>query len=168
MSEIYERNINVSVSKVSDELILTKASLLDLNHNIRVELTVHVPTKTIRDAKAVMVKSPFKICQLTLNNMKNVVGLKIERGIHGRLVDAIGRAEGCTHMVDLTMEAVRLSANVLLGFSRQDEEWRDRKLTDEEFIAQVKPILKNSCLPFKVDAENTSGMNNPENEEHLP
>jgi hypothetical protein len=154
LSEIYERNINVSVSKINEELILTKASLLDLNHNIRVELAVHVPTKTIREAKAVMVKSPFKICQLTLNNMQNVVGLKIERGIHGRLVDAVGRAEGCTHMVDLTMEAVRLSANVLLGFSRQDEEWRERKLTDEEFIMQVKPILKNSCLPFKDDGRN--------------
>jgi len=168
MTEIYERNINVSVSKINEELILTKASLLDLNHNIRVELTVHVPTKTIREAKAVMVKSPFKICQLTLNNMHNVVGLKIERGIHGRLVDAVGRTEGCTHMVDLTMEAVRLSANVLLGFSRQDEEWRDRKLTDEEFIAEVKPILKNSCLPFKDDGENTNDRKTHEEEERLP
>ena len=156
MPEIYERNINVSVSKINEELILTKASLLDLNHNIRVELTVHVPTKTIREANGVMVKSPFKICQLTLNKMQNVVGLKIERGIHGRLVDAVGRAAGCTHMVDLTMEAVRLSANILLGFGRQDEEWRDRKLTDEEFIAQVKPVLKNSCLPFKDDTENST------------
>lgn len=168
MTEIYERNINVSVSKINEELILTKASLLDLNHNIRVELTVHVPTKTIREAKAVMVKSPFKICQLTLNKMQNVVGLKIERGIHGRLVDAVGRAEGCTHMVDLTMEAVRLSANVLLGFSRQDEEWRDRKLTDEDFMAEVKPILKNSCLPFKDDAENSTELRSINREEHRP
>ncbi|MDH3251233.1 MAG: DUF2889 domain-containing protein [Ignavibacteria bacterium] len=168
MSEIYERNINVSVSKIGEELILTKASLLDLNHNIRVELTVHVPTKTIREAKAVMVKSPFKICQLTLRKMQSVVGLTIERGIHAKLVDAIGRAEGCTHMVDLTMEAVRLSANVLLGFSRQDEEWRDRKLTDDEFIAEVKPMLKNSCLPFKDDGENTGPARVPEEEKRHP
>jgi hypothetical protein len=85
--------------------------------------------------------------------MQQVVGLKIERGIHARLVDAVGRAEGCTHMVDLTMEAVRLSANVLLGFSSQDAEWRERKLTDEEFIEHIKPILRNSCLPFKDDEE---------------
>ena len=168
LSEIYERNINVSVSRINEELILTKASLLDLNHNIRVELTVHVPTKTVREAKAAMVKSPFKICHLTLNRMRNVVGLKIERGIHGRLVEAIGRAEGCTHMVDLTMEAVRLSANVLLGFSHQDEEWRDRRLTDEEFIAQVKPVLKNSCLPFKEDAENSTGSRGVNRGEHRP
>lgn len=149
MSEIYERNINVAVSKPNEKEIVTKASLLDLNHNIRVELTVDVATKMIIDAEAQMVKAPFTICQLTLKKIQDIVGLKIERGIHKKLVDALGHADGCTHMVDLTMEAVRLSANVLLGFTRFDEEWRERKLTDQEFIAQVKPILKNSCLPFK-------------------
>jgi hypothetical protein len=156
MTEIYERNINVSVSKLGEKEIFTKASLLDLNHNIRVELTVDVPTKMILSVHAQMVKSPFGICQHTLRKIDNVVGLKIERGIHGKLVDALGHSDGCTHLVDLTMEAVRLSANVLLGFTRFDEEWRQRKLSDEEFIAQVKPILKDSCLPFK-DETNTNG-----------
>lgn len=160
MPEIYERNINVSVSKLNEKEIITKASLLDLNHNIRVELTVDVATKIIVHAEAQMVKSPFNICQLTLKKVQDVVGLKIERGIHKNLVDALGHADGCTHMVDLTMEAVRLSANVLLGFTRFDEEWRQRKLSDEEFIAQVKPILKNSCLPFKEE-DNVNETNRP-------
>ncbi len=149
MTEIYERNINVSVSKLGEKEILTKASLLDLNHNIRIELTVDVQTKMILNAHAQMVKSPFAICQLTLKKMDAIVGLTIVRGIHQNVVDALGHADGCTHLVDLTMEAVRLSANVLLGFSRADEEWRERKLTDDEFIRQVKPVLKDSCLPFK-------------------
>jgi len=151
MTELYERNINVSVSKVDERTILTKASLLDLNHNIRVEMTVDTVTKTIGRAEAHMAKSPFGVCQLTLAKISNIVGLTIERGIHGRLVDTLGHADGCTHLVDLTMEAVRLSANVLLGFSRFDEEWRQRKLTDDQFIEQVKPFLKNSCLPFKEE-----------------
>ena len=149
MTEIYERNINVSVSKLGEKEILTKASLLDLNHNIRIELTVDVQTKMILNATAQMVKSPFSICQQTLKKINNIVGIKIERGIHARLVDALGHSDGCTHLVDLAMEAVRLSANVLLGFTRFDEEWRQRRLSDAEFIAQVKPILKNSCLPFE-------------------
>lgn len=153
MTEIYERNLNVSVSRLDDATILTKASLLDLNHNIRVELTVDVATKTITKADAQMVKSPFGVCQQALNKIRAVAGLKIERGIHQRLVDTLGHSDGCTHLVDLAMEAVRLSANVLLGFTRFDEEWRQRKLSDEEFIAQVKPILKNSCLPFKDDEQ---------------
>ncbi|MFQ5798548.1 MAG: DUF2889 domain-containing protein [Bacteroidota bacterium] len=149
MAEIYERNINISVSKLSEKEVLTKASLLDLNHNIRVELTVDVATKTIIDAQAQMVKSPFSICQQTLKKLQNVIGMKIERGIHKKLVDTLGHSDGCTYLVDLTMEALRLSANVLLGFTHFGEEWRERKLSDNEFIAQVKPFLKNSCLPFK-------------------
>ena len=49
MTEIYERNLNVSVSKLNDTEIFTKASLLDLNHNIRVELTVDIVSKTIME-----------------------------------------------------------------------------------------------------------------------
>ncbi|MFI5251308.1 MAG: DUF2889 domain-containing protein [Bacteroidota bacterium] len=148
MTELYERNINVSVSKLDEKTIVTKASLLDLNHNIRVTMTVDTMTTMILNADVQMVKSPFAICQLTLKKIHNIVGMKIERGIQAKLVDALGHSDGCTHLVDLTMEAVRLSANVLLGFSRFDEEWRQRRLTDEQFIEQVKPILKNSCLPF--------------------
>lgn len=153
MTEIYERNINVSVSRPSDAELVTKASLLDLNHNLRVELTVDVRTKTISAAQAQMVKAPFAICQLSLAKVQRVVGLKIERGIHEKLVHALGHSDGCTHLVDLTMEAVRLSANMLLGFTRFHDEWAERKLSDAEFIAQVKPVLKNSCLPFKEGDE---------------
>ena len=64
MTEIYERNLNVSVSSLDDDTILTKASLLDLNHNIRVELTVDTRSKKIVKAAARMVKSPFAIWRL--------------------------------------------------------------------------------------------------------
>lgn len=151
MSEIYERNINVSVSKTDDDRITTKASLLDLNHNIRIELTINLHSKTITDATASMAKSPFQICQQTLKKIESVKGMKVERGIHQKMVDALGHSDGCTHMVDLAMEALRLSANVMLGFTQFTQEWQERKLSDEEFIVQVKPYLKNSCLPFKEE-----------------
>ena len=43
--EIYERNINASVSKDGDDHIRTKASLLDLNHNMRIEIKVRIKDK---------------------------------------------------------------------------------------------------------------------------
>ena len=46
MTEIYERNLNVG-AEADDTAILTKASP-DLNHNIRVELTVDIVTKRSR------------------------------------------------------------------------------------------------------------------------
>ncbi|MEK9138432.1 MAG: DUF2889 domain-containing protein [Bacteroidota bacterium] len=149
MSEIYERNINIGVSRENEHEIVTRASMLDLNHHIRVELRINLPTEAIVDAEAQMVKAPYGLCQLTLTNIKKLIGLKIERGINKRIVDALGHSEGCTHMVDLSMEAVRLSANVMVGLTKVGDEWFHGTGSDEERIARVKPILKDSCLPFK-------------------
>ena len=151
MSEIYERNINITVSRQNEREILTRASMLDLNHHIRVELSIDLARETIVKADARMVKVPYDLCQLTLPNINKLVGLKIERGINKKIVDALGRAEGCTHMVDLSMEAVRLSANVMVGLTKVGDEWFHPVGSDEEQIARVKPILKNSCLPFKEE-----------------
>jgi hypothetical protein len=32
-----------------------------------------------------------------------------------------------------------------------DEEWRERRLPDEEFIDRARSFLANSCLPFKTE-----------------
>jgi hypothetical protein len=149
--EIYERNINASVSRDGEDQIRTKASLLDLNHNMRVEIRVRIQDRTIVGADAQMVKTPFAVCHSTASFVKNLVGLKIERGITRKLSNLLGRSEGCTHIYELCVEAVRLSSNVLLGFEVGDEEWRERRLSDDEFIARAKGFLANSCLPFKTD-----------------
>lgn len=152
MPEIYERNINISVSQKNENEIVTKASMLDLNHLISVEIVIDLPSETIVAATAQMPKVPYGICQFTLKNMEKVIGLKIQRGIHKELADRLGHADGCTHMVDLAMEAVRLSANVMVGLTKVGREWFDHgTLTEEEMIERVKPLLKNSCLPFKEE-----------------
>ena len=149
--EIYERNINASVRRDDDEHIQTKASLLDLNHNMRVEIKVNIASREIVDARAQMVKSPFKICQKTVRFVNGLKGLKIERGITRKMSEILGKSSGCTHLYELSVEAVRLSSNVMLGFETGDMEWRERKLSDEEFIEKSKAFLANSCLPFKIE-----------------
>lgn len=148
--EIYERNINAAVRRDDDLHIITKASLLDLNHNMRVEIRVRISDRTIVDAQAQMVKTPFVICGQTVKFAENMVGIKIERGVTRKLSEIFGRSEGCTHLYELAVEAVRLSSNVLLGFETGNVDWMERKMTDDEFIKRAKGFLANSCLPFKV------------------
>ena len=147
--EIYERNINAAVRRDGDDFIRTKASLLDLNHNMRIEIKVRIADRKIVDSQAQMVKTPFMICGQTAKFAGKLVGLTIERGVTKKIADLMGRSEGCTHLYELAIEAVRLSSNVLLGFETGDEEWRERRLSDDEFISRAKEFLKNSCLPFK-------------------
>lgn len=148
--EIYERNINAAVARHGPDLIRTKASLLDLNHNMRVEIIVQVSSRTIVNAEAQMTKMPFKICAQTALFINKLIGLKIERGITKQVADLMGRSSGCTHLYELAVEAIRLSSNVMLGFETGDEEWRERRLSDAEFIEKAKVFLANSCLPFKT------------------
>ncbi|MBS4028833.1 MAG: DUF2889 domain-containing protein [Ignavibacteriales bacterium] len=149
MTEIYERNINVAVAWKNEHEIITRASMLDLNHHIRVELTIDLQNEIITDAQAQMTKVPYGLCQFTLANIKKIIGMKIERGIQKELIDALGHSDGCTHMVDLAMEAIRLNANVMIGLTKVGDEWFNRTISEEAQIELVKPLLKNSCLPFK-------------------
>lgn len=150
--EIYERNINASVRRDSEDHIRTKASLLDLNHNMLVEIVVRISDRTIIDAQGQIVKSPFRICGQTVKFVRNLIGLKIERGITRKMAELLGKSDGCTHLYELSVEAVRLSSNILLGFETGDVEWRERKLSDEEFIEKAKEFLSDSCLPFKINS----------------
>ncbi|MFQ6082083.1 MAG: DUF2889 domain-containing protein [Candidatus Aminicenantia bacterium] len=148
--EVYERNINAAVSRLDDDHILTRASLLDLSHNMNIEIKVKISNKEIVDVEGNMTKVPFEICHKTLTLLPGIIGLRIERGITKKLAEKLGRSSGCTHLFELAVAAVRLSANVMFGFAAGTNEWRERRrLPDKEFIQKVKPILKNSCLPFK-------------------
>jgi len=150
MTEIYERSITITVSRKNEHEIVTRASMLDLNHLISLELVIDLSSETIVGATAEMPKVPYKICQFTLRNMDRIIGLKIQRGIHKQLADRLGHADGCTHLVDLAMEAVRLSANVLVGLTKVGPEWfNPGELSEHEQIERVKPVLQNTCLPFK-------------------
>ncbi|MDP8205308.1 MAG: DUF2889 domain-containing protein [Candidatus Electryonea clarkiae] len=151
LDEIYERNINVAVTRINEDTVRTKASLLDLNHNMRVDLIVRVKDREILEARCQMVKTPFKVCAATGHRIKSLVGLKIERGIMSRMRPLLSGPSGCTHLNELATEAVRMSSNVIMGFATGDEiEWRERKISDDEFIDRAREFLKDSCLPFSA------------------
>ena len=148
---LYERNIHSSVKRVGEDEILTEASILDLNHNMKVEVRVCMTTGEILDARAEILKAPFKICAHTLTNIAKIKGMKIERGINKKLIHALGGANGCTHIYELALEVVRLSFNVILGMKFNWQEWVARSATDEKFMEMAMPYLQNSCYPFKKD-----------------
>ena len=84
MSQVFERNINVKITDDGGEKFLLEATLLDLEHSIRIEMFVNIATCRIEDARAQMMKGPYTVCPEALGQIKNLVGLEIGRGIlHG-------------------------------------------------------------------------------------
>jgi hypothetical protein len=149
MKDIFERNINTRVTQLDEEHILTRASLLDLAHNIIFEIRVNLVTKEIEDANAEMVKVPFGVCPGTLQAAKRIVGLKIERGIAKQINDLLGGSTGCTHFAELAMAAVITSSNVMIGMATDFKEWVDRRLPDGEYQRQTWHLLANSCYAYR-------------------
>ena len=147
--QIYERNINSTVTRIDEDHIVTQASLLDLNHSMRVMLTINIKTRLIAEAEAQILKAPLQVCNSTTDLLAKLKGVKIDRGINRTLVEALGSENGCTHIYELALNAVRLSFNVLIGQKFDWNEWLTKTLSDEDFVKKAMPYLKGACRPFK-------------------
>jgi hypothetical protein len=152
LSELYQRNINVTVERAEQDHILVQCSLLDLDHSIRFLMKVNTRTKTIVESNAQMIRVPFHRCRDTLSLTESIAGLVIGRGINRQLADRLGHNNGCMHLVELAVTATRMAAAVL---AEADRGITDREsfecMDEEERIAIGMPHLRNTCLVFKVE-----------------
>lgn len=152
LSELYQRNINVTVEKADEAHILVQCSLLDLDHSIRFFMKVNTHTKVIVEGGAQMVRVPFHKCRETLALADKIAGLVIGRGINRQLADRLGHNIGCMHLVELAVTAARMAAAVLVEADRGLTDREGFECLDEEtLIAIGMPHLKNTCLVFRVE-----------------
>lgn len=150
MNDIYERNINIRLQPIDNNTVVVSASLLDLHHSITTEIKIDLTTQQIIDVDAKMVRVPYSGCPQSLQNIRKIIGFRVEKGINKKIADALGHSTGCTHLVEIIQNAMRFSASMLLGvragYGRVDKR---KELTEEERIANVMPYLKNTCIVFK-------------------
>jgi len=146
--EIYQRNIHSEVKIEDNDKMLVSSSLLDLDHSFHLEMTVCLSTEIIQSAGAVIGKAPFGVCRQAASLASNLKGLKIKRGIAKQIGGRLGGSGGCPHMVELAIDAVRLTSMILIG--KSVGYWSEAKQgkTEEEAIAAGKGKLANSCIVF--------------------
>ncbi|HEY4716233.1 MAG TPA: DUF2889 domain-containing protein [bacterium] len=150
MRDIFERNINIKLIPLDSEHAILEASLLDLSHSMHVSLKVNAATQKIVEATAKMMRVPFTVCTLAEKNLKNLIGLKIERGINKQIASIVGRENGCTHLVEILQSAIRFGAAMLIARAAGYESLgKSEKLTEEERIERSISVLKNTCVVFK-------------------
>ena len=152
--DLYQRNINVSVHRIGENQIMLWSTMLDLDHSIRVQLTVDVASKQIVEANGEMLKVPFGICHQTLGNLEKLKGMTIERGISKKVAAAVGKNTGCVHLVEIVMSAVRLASPFLIGYgSGLTERQQLAQFSEEEQIQLGKLFLADTCLAYKTGAD---------------
>lgn len=147
---IYERNVNVQIIDGGSSKFRVRASLFDVEHNFHAELVVDVPSGRIEDVEVSMTRRPYPtFCPRALENAQKLKGLIIGPGITRRIIEAVGRSEGCVHMVELFAAAVGFVATILIG--RRSGLTDDVAYSEEEHRQKWMPILKNSCQVFRVE-----------------
>lgn len=151
LHQITERSINMKILDHTDETVLARGSILDQVHNIAIELVINIDTLKIQKVQGQMVKVPFQTCEPALENLKEIIGMKLDSGISQRIANAVGGKNGCVHLSEVVVETTRLAANTIFGIKCGGKEWRAGILSDDEFWRRVKPLLKGTCRIFQDD-----------------
>ncbi len=161
MELIARRDMGVDLFKLNDEDLVVVGTMLDSNHLINLELTVHLPNEQIIATKLDMIRTPFAVCQEVQKSAERLIGLRIERGVMGEITRRIGGHEGCSHVKQIANNIIYFVAAYL---ARQragiTELTTDANFTSpEERFNLTKGFLENSCLaycqstPQKMDTE---------------
>jgi len=147
---VYERTISVKLVDHGGKTIHVLASLQDIEHSFQAEMIVDVASGRIDQAVAVMAKRPYDtLCLKALDVVKKIEGEVIGRGINRRIVDLLGKMQGCVHLVEIFQAAVGFTATILIG--RRSGLHDDPKKTEFENRELWLPVLKNSCQVFREE-----------------
>ena len=153
---VYERNVSIQIIDAGGSQFRVRASLFDVEHNFHAEMVVDVPSGRIEDVQISMTRRPYPtLCPRALENAQKLKGMIIGPGITRKIIEAVGRSEGCVHMVELFAAAVGFTATILIG--RRSGLTDDVAYSEEEHRQKWMPILKNSCQVFRVETAETQG-----------
>ncbi len=148
---VSKRDIGIEAFELENGNLMLEATFLDPYHLIRLNIHIDPGSKTIVYAKSEFNSHPHTECPFVAKKAKQLLGLKIERGITKQISQRIGGSEGCVHLRELAMESINFSATALLGY---DEGFglmsRDfNKLDEDKKFNISKAVLKNTCYIYK-------------------
>jgi hypothetical protein len=163
-SPVHERRIELRSVPINEDELVVEGWLRDerlvtgyywdgtartpgVVHHIGVWLRVGGWPLRILDAEAEMRTVPQELCPTVRDTVKKVVGLTIESGFSGRVLERLGRIEGCTHMSYLVMA---MGPAALHGYwTHKSRKPRPAPRSMEEFPGIE--ALVNSCVLWKED-----------------
>ncbi|PLX39800.1 MAG: hypothetical protein C0608_11005 [Deltaproteobacteria bacterium] len=146
--KIFQRSIHSTIREADERTWIVTSDFLDLEHSIHLELTVDTSSWQVTNATSGMSKSPFTRCLKAVEGVKKMVGLKVERGILSRVHEEFSGAKGCTHLMELIIDSIRLVGMMRVGGNAGYPNVSKSSETEDELIARITPKLKNSCLVF--------------------
>jgi hypothetical protein len=130
-----------------DGQFLVRADLCDTFHEMAVFLRVDGASRVILEARAQMLRVPYRPCLAVESALACLVGEAVAPGVGKKVKAGVGGPGGCLHLSDLTMDALRsflLAVRSAQGVLEMTPAERYRANYEE---------LKGTCRTFSREPE---------------
>lgn len=141
---VFNRSININIqSEDEGESVIVNGVFMDSYHEVSLTLWVDMRDFAITAAEGELRRYPHPDCIVTGNRIKNLVGLKLARGVRKKITEAVGTDAGCTHLADLALECVKALIQAKYSLMHLT-------LSEEEIQKQTEAYLRGSCYRFRA------------------
>lgn len=140
----YPRTRTTEITRVTERVVGVSNVIVDAFHHLEVYLELDVADPfhiVICHAEGRMKRVPYSICYQPLSRMAQLVGMQVERGLYQRVKEAVGGPQGCVHLVDLTMDGIRLAMQAIAVV------WTEG-LPEEEAAERQRLLLGGVCIAY--------------------
>jgi hypothetical protein len=141
MVELYSRKKLLTVDLTGKDELTAKSWLDDGIHEIQVILICQPSTSIILSARVEMIHYPWNLCLEAAKSISLIEGMKIGPGVRKEIEDKIGKRDGCFHMADLVIEAIR-------GLIQGQYRLRYRPTTTEKRLQKLQSDMKGTCFAY--------------------
>lgn len=138
---LYNRSVQSFAEKTAEDRMVLEASLVDTFHELNLALEVSLPDQTIVAARAEMQRSPYPICADVMAKVGALVGHRAGPGIGKLARETLGGPQGCSHLAELVMEAVRSAVQAEFVET-------GRGLTRDEQVEVYRRKWKDTCYAY--------------------
>lgn len=104
---LFNRYKNTQVEKVDNITVKLTSTMCDTFHEINMVMLVDLNKAIVMDAKVEFLRQPDAICTETAKLADKLIGLNLGPGLTKRVKEVVGGPSGCTHLMDLVLEAAK-------------------------------------------------------------
>ena len=140
MQTLLKRKKTIEVSEMEQNQFLLHSHLCDEVHEIDVRLVVDSASGEILTATATMERTPYpEVCRRALSQVPKLIGLNLTRGAGRQVRDLFGSDEGCEHLKDMVLDALRgfVPAIGARTIRELTDKYRHQGLAEEVIEAKV-------------------------------
>lgn len=111
-NNIFNRAKSCSIIGYETKETLARGMFSDSYHELNIEIIFDIETGIIWDCEIFFLRAPGNACFTNHIHKKKLVGENIYELRKRDVIDLLGRGEGCYHLVDITLDILRLVSNL--------------------------------------------------------